>query len=725
MTESADRSCIGHPCVPPQHLSVALTSLKGKLIFNENSQTLATLASRIKAMLGHRGGFMGGGLLGTNKLGDLLKNTAVSTSGEPTVSKIASITGVEHEGEFGEIRFPDFRMIDGGYVDNTNVALTLGAMQRDASGETTGQRRLRLISILHAPSQPYDKRNLNFRALFADPDPDQVMAFTETLGRSNWGMSTETGLSASMPSTKAPMPQIFANSYPNSDEEWHAGVVDLAPTHHWPENVHGPDLAASYPSRPGFFSSVLTTVKNDWYAVEAGWEVDVLFISPMCNSGTMGDWPAYRECAVEMTDGRLPDVLRAFVDGGSSAVNTLFPTHSGTSPPPPPPTAPPQSCWGPEQSGLDFDFAGDDASASSTAATLEDAKNACKQSVNNDCTGVCYDDATEKWGRRTGTPTSNAASTTKCHLTQIVCVGALGLTNSGGGLRAMTAAMAVARALVMGGSGDGDVRPDGTTRGAHGLLADVDYIGSISGGNWFSSLLAYEPKFLEDMTDLTKDMGTVMDEFTARAPGNAEYTLADAWAGYQADVDEASSTDDKFSMRTLLSSLLDQFKDWFAARWLVSKVKLAGVQATTAASFQWADIVDEIIYRTHADGGEDISKWTFDNRRREGLRTAKMVHLVALPPSAWSLPPEDRDNWPADDGADLPSGLGCNALEGSCNWCGNFREQPSASWLDLEMHEGPDVLGQNRGLMPMAWMVPKAEVGGPCPCLEATHTLLE
>jgi hypothetical protein len=66
------------------------------------------------------------------------------------------------------------------------------------------------------------------------------------------------------------------------------------------------------------------------------------------------------------------------------------------------------------------------------------------------------------------------------------CIGPLAYTHSGGGMTSLTGAIGISRAMVLAGNAAQD--------GPGGLLARVDYIGSISGGNWFSSLLACEAR---------------------------------------------------------------------------------------------------------------------------------------------------------------------------------------------------------------------------------------
>ena len=60
-------------------------------------------------------------------------------------------------------------------------------------------------------------------------------------------------------------PQVFGEDYPDTDAAWNVGVLTLAPAHHRPAS----DAHMAAPTRDGFFSGVLTTVHNPWFAVEA------------------------------------------------------------------------------------------------------------------------------------------------------------------------------------------------------------------------------------------------------------------------------------------------------------------------------------------------------------------------------------------------------------------------------------------------------------------------
>jgi hypothetical protein len=72
---------------------------------------------------------------------------------------------------------------------------------------------------------------------------------------------------------------------------------------------------------------------------------------------------------------------------------------------------------------------------------------------------------------------------------------------SGGGFRAMTASMAVARGLATAG-------PDGSN-----AWKQVTHLSSVSGGSWFSSQLVYSGRFYSAVTDTSKPINEVVEEW--------------------------------------------------------------------------------------------------------------------------------------------------------------------------------------------------------------------
>ena len=49
--------------------------------------------------------------------------------------------------------------------------------------------------------------------------------------------------------------------------------------------------------------------------------------------------------------------------------------------------------------------------------------------------------------------------------------------------------------------------------GPEGLFAHVDYLGSISGGTWFTTLLAFNGAFWEDVKNVNKPVSTIITRY--------------------------------------------------------------------------------------------------------------------------------------------------------------------------------------------------------------------
>ena len=324
------------------------------------------------------------------------------------------------------------RSIDGAYVDNTGLAMTIGSMQKDGLAERTGPKRMRAISVLHNQA---GSLNLDFRMLFNDPDPDGVISRSALVGGpSNWpepGQGAPSALSSGM---KGPIQQVFAESYPNTDNDWHVGELNMAP------DDRSTDFGPTVPSGEGYFAGIVTTVNNTWFAVDAGWEVDVLLIAPMCNAPTMAfpdednslqfadGFNHYMDCADSTVEALTTSgILTAFAQGGSVAVNQLaangyavpspppptpppspelppYPPGKAPLPPPPPPpvspeppspppvppppspSPPPPTCWGSLQSDTYYE---DHSTPPIETASLEDARDQCRASSTQRCHTSC------------------------------------------------------------------------------------------------------------------------------------------------------------------------------------------------------------------------------------------------------------------------------------------------------------------------------------------------
>ena len=503
-----------------------------------------------------------------------------------------------------------------------------------------------------------------------------------------------------------------------------------------------------------------STVNNTWFAVDAGWEVDVLLIAPMCNAPTMAfpdednslqfadGFNHYMDCSDSTVEALTKSgILTAFAQGGSVAVNQLaangyavpspppptpppspelppYPPGKAPLPPPPPPpvspcppspppvppppspSPPPPTCWGSLQSDTWYE---DPSTPPIETASLEDARDQCRAS--STCTALTYEPSKQAWTGRDRSIPRKSEKAEVSYFMQRVCKGPLAFVNSGGGLRAMTGAMSVARAMVEGGPEE------------NGLLADVDYVGSISGGNWFSSLLAYQHEFYADLKDTSKSVRTLIDEYRQRYGAQIGVTsLRRALVKWARENDDASDNGfwnawvkwGNFTDALLRPDIqLDPFG--FDFRPFVALAK--------SGDFinGWESIVKHIIYK--AQNGADISDERFENGdHRRGLRTAKLIHLMSLPPSVWMAPPERVYAYLPDSGT--LGGIGCRQPPSSsqCGWCGGRffnKNQPQAAWLDLEMADGFEsegtTLAEGKLLMPISWVVPKADEGGSVP----------
>jgi len=269
--------------------------------------------------------------------------------------------------------------------------------------------------------------------------------------------------------------------------------------------------------------------------------------------------------------------------------------------------------------------------------------------------------------------------------------GPLAFCNSGGGLRAQTQAMAIAKAMVNAGDTDG------------GIMDKVDYMGCISGGNWFTSMLAYDKKYWNQAKDRSKtikqwiaefgeDWGTMtrgevlngdfvipsniddVDPLTVvstcikylffrtfeglqgATDGDSELAsfLENAFGLYVNMIVKAFESDQVQFMSALLltgyNAIIDKvgatIVDWLAKDTGFYFGPVAGAVDHLLA-VQWQKFIENTILDS---GSSKISQWSFDNTKREGLRTTKLVHLVDVPPSVWQEMPDketipDRGKW--------------------------------------------------------------------------------
>ena len=174
---------------------------------------------------------------------DCLKDTGLESLAVPT------------DGAAAAAAFPTYRFLDGGYTDNSAVAMALARMQRDcADGHGSGP----------APSGT---------ALDCDAVPSLVIVDHDSRGsmedfssqrlfRPPAGTPTINHWSAPDPKLLAPRATVFNATFPDASQF-----------------AHYPGTAGGTPSQ--FWNGTVLTADNPWYGVRGGQRVRVALVNPL------------------------------------------------------------------------------------------------------------------------------------------------------------------------------------------------------------------------------------------------------------------------------------------------------------------------------------------------------------------------------------------------------------------------------------------------------------
>jgi len=157
-----------------------------------------------------------------------------------------------------------YRLLDGGYTEQTGVAFTLATMQRDARpGEP-----LKIIVVNNDACYPDAGNEASTRQLFANPPLGDRLApcsydpFTRTVCPNQTASGEfQRGTISEM---AKPIPQMFAEPYP-ADGQWQTFLQD--------PKVTGKCVGRSWEGK-------VTTVDNPWFNVKGGTEVSLIILNP-------------------------------------------------------------------------------------------------------------------------------------------------------------------------------------------------------------------------------------------------------------------------------------------------------------------------------------------------------------------------------------------------------------------------------------------------------------
>eukprot|EP00966_Prymnesium_polylepis_P311155 7188639-Prymnesium_polylepis.1 len=176
----------------------------------------------------------------------------------------------------------------------------------------------------------------------------------------------------------------------------------------------------------------------------------------------------------------------------------------------------------------------------------------------------------------------------------------LAVAMSGGGLRAMTASMAVARGIAN--------ADDGWER--------ITHLSSVSGGSWFSSQMVYSGRFYTEVTSKTKPMDQVIREW------GDDYARVMRKAIQQGDV---RTIDPQLRAMECDTRCID-------TRRIMAIVVDLLLQVAEVPLMEWEPWVGTFLI-PYIDNVMDGRRY---NSTKNGLSSATLIQGLVLPPNAWT-----------------------------------------------------------------------------------------
>ena len=174
----------------------------------------------------------------------------------------------------------NYRLLDGGYIDNTNAAFTLARMQAECAATSEGCDEYTMIIAGDAVQN----------TVFFNPE-----------------FPPGSFIGPSLKGFNGPIPTIFSREHPSTDELIPYATVPM---------YNSTSLATSY-----YWTGELTTVANEWFGVQGGAKVKLLYFAgdwdPIVVAGTQAALlfsEVYAPSVVAQAEGAAP-IIEAFLEG--------------------------------------------------------------------------------------------------------------------------------------------------------------------------------------------------------------------------------------------------------------------------------------------------------------------------------------------------------------------------------------------------------------------------